>query len=64
MVKDVPAYSVVGGNPAQVIKRRFNQDIVDRLLEIAWWNWKIEKITANLDKIVAADIDALLLAED
>ena len=64
MVKDVPAYSVVGGNPARVIKRRFNQDIVDRLLEIAWWNWKIEKITANLDKIVAADIDALLLAED
>ena len=64
MVKDVPAYSVVGGNPARVIKRRFSQEIVDRLLEIAWWNWKIEKITANLDKIVAADIDALLLAED
>lgn len=64
MVKDVPAYSVVGGNPARVIKRRFSQEIVDRLLEIAWWNWKIEKITANLDKIVAADIDVLLLAED
>ena len=64
VVKDVPAYSVIGGNPAQIIKRRFSQDIVDRLLEISWWNWKIEKITANLDKIVAADINALLLAED
>ena len=64
VVKDVPAYSVIGGNPAQVIKRRFSQNIVDRLLEISWWNWKIEKITANLDKIVAADINALLLAKD
>ena len=64
VVKDVPAYSVVGGNPAQVIKRRFSQDIVEQLFKISWWNWKIEKITANLSKIVAADINALLLAKD
>ena len=60
VVNDVPAYSIVGGNPAQVIKRRFDSETVAKLIEISWWNWDIDKITTNLDKIVAANIDALL----
>ncbi len=62
VVHDVPPYTLVGGNPAQIIKQRFNDNIVEKLLEIAWWNWDIKKISANLEKIVAADIQALLLA--
>ena len=60
VIKDIPPYTIVGGNPAKVIKQRFNNEIIDRLLEIAWWNWDIQKISANLGKIVAGDIDELL----
>lgn len=59
VVADVPAYTVVGGNPAKVIKERFSPDAVLALDALAWWNWPIEKITQHLPAIVAADINAL-----
>lgn len=59
VVKDVPPYTIVGGNPATVIRQRFCDETIHALLEIAWWNWDIEKITRNLEKIVGADIEAL-----
>jgi len=59
---DVPAYSVVGGNPAKVIKYRFEESIIATLQSVAWWNWSAEKITANLEAIVGADIHALRTA--
>lgn len=59
VVSDVPPYTIVGGNPAKIIKQRFTDEIIKTLLEIAWWNWDIKKISQNLEKIVAADIDAL-----
>jgi len=59
VVKDVPPYTVVGGNPATSLRQRFPDKTIDALLEIAWWNWDIEKITRNLEKIVGADIEAL-----
>jgi virginiamycin A acetyltransferase len=60
VVGDVAPYTVVGGNPAKCIRQRFNDEVIQALLKIAWWNWDIEKITRNLEKIVAADIDALI----
>ncbi|KAI9133012.1 Vat family streptogramin A O-acetyltransferase [Acaryochloris sp. CCMEE 5410] len=59
VTKDVPPYTIVGGNPATVIRQRFPDSVVQALLGIAWWNWDIETITANLEKIVGADIDVL-----
>jgi virginiamycin A acetyltransferase len=56
---DVPAYSIVAGNPARVVKMRFDRQTVARLLVTAWWDWPIDKITRNLDAIRGADIDAL-----
>ena len=56
---DVPAYSVVGGNPAKVIKTRFDDKTINTLLDIAWWAWSNEKITAHLDAITQCDIKAL-----
>lgn len=56
---DVSPYTIAGGNPARPIRQRFADEIVSALLEIAWWNWDSEKITRNLEKIVAADINAL-----
>jgi virginiamycin A acetyltransferase len=59
VTKEVPPYSIVGGNPATLLRQRFSDETIKQLLEIAWWHWDIEKITRNLDKIVGADIDAL-----
>ncbi|MBZ5488376.1 Vat family streptogramin A O-acetyltransferase [Halomonas aquamarina] len=59
VVADVPAYSVVGGNPARVIKYRFDESTIHELLEIAWWEWSADKITAHLEAIVGCDLAAL-----
>lgn len=59
VVSDVPAYTVFGGNPARQIKQRFSSELIVELERVAWWDWPIEKITANLKSIVSADIDAL-----
>jgi len=56
VTSDVPEYSVVGGNPAKVIKCRFDEGTINELLEIAWWDWSAEKITENLESIVGSDI--------
>jgi virginiamycin A acetyltransferase len=51
VIKDVEPYSIVGGNPAQVIKKRFSEDMISTLLELKWWNWDIEKITKNIQNL-------------
>jgi virginiamycin A acetyltransferase len=56
---DVPPYTVVGGNPAQVVRRRFDADSVQRLQSVAWWNRSPAWITEHLNQIRAGDIDAL-----
>lgn len=59
VVKDVPPYTIVGGNPAQVIKQRFSSEVIAKLLEIKWWDWPIAHLTQHLDKIVGGEVDAL-----
>jgi virginiamycin A acetyltransferase len=63
VVSNVLPYSIVGGSLAKCIRQRFDDSVVRSLLEVAWWNWDIEKITRNLEKIVAADIEALMACE-
>ncbi len=59
VIHDVPAYAVVGGNPAKVIKKRFNEETIEMLLKISWWDWPIEKITKHIRLIMAGDITEL-----
>ena len=47
VVKNVPPYAIVGGNPAQIIKYRFSDKIIEKLLRIKWWDWDIDKIHDN-----------------
>jgi len=56
---DVPAYAVVGGNPAKLVKMRFNDDTISRLLEISWWHWPLEQISANIPAIMAGNVAQL-----
>ncbi|MUU77682.1 CatB-related O-acetyltransferase [Winogradskyella endarachnes] len=53
VTKNVEPYTVVGGNPAKPIKKRFSEDIICKLLELKWWDWDIEKITKNVDKLTS-----------
>lgn len=63
VTKDVEPYSVVGGNPAKLIRKRFSDNEIDQLLHIAWWNWPIEKILKNIPALVSGDVCELLKAD-
>ncbi|NYT93291.1 CatB-related O-acetyltransferase [Salinispora sp. H7-4] len=59
VVDDVPEYSIVGGNPARVIRRRFPDEEVARLMALAWWDWPLPLITEHIRTIMSGSIDAL-----
>ena len=48
VTKDVPPYTIVGGNPAKEIRRRFSDSEIAHLLQLRWWDWPIEKITEHV----------------
>ena len=52
VTKDVPPYSIVGGTPAKLIRKRFTDEQIDKLLRLKWWDWDEEKIRKNIDKIM------------
>jgi len=49
VTKDVEPYTIVGGLPAKEIKKRFNKDQIQKLLEIKWWDWEIDRIKKNAE---------------
>ena len=51
VTKDVPPYAVVAGVPAKVIKYRFEQEKIDLLQQLQWWDWDIDRIYENLDRL-------------
>ncbi|MEO0915728.1 MAG: CatB-related O-acetyltransferase [Pseudomonadota bacterium] len=56
---EVPDYAIVAGNPARIVRMRFAQEDVARLLTLAWWDWPIDHILRHEEEICAANIDAL-----
>ncbi|HGS9036593.1 TPA: CatB-related O-acetyltransferase [Clostridioides difficile] len=60
VTNDVPPYSIVGGVPAKIIKKRFNNDTISKLLEIKWWDWPYKKIQSNIKHIQSGNIDKLV----
>ena len=59
VTKNVEPYSIVGGNPAKEIKKRFSKEQIEKLLEIKWWNWEIEKITKNVQNLTGENFEDL-----
>lgn len=49
VTKDVPPYAIVGGAPAKIIRYRFSPEIIERLLEIRWWDLSDEMIAKSID---------------
>jgi virginiamycin A acetyltransferase len=48
VTRNVEPYTVVGGNPAWEIRKRFSDEKIEELLRLKWWNWPVEKVTASL----------------
>ncbi len=59
VTKDVEPYTIVGGNPAKVIKKRFSDEVIKRILELKIYDLPEEKIDSLQDVLCANDINAL-----
>ncbi|MCX6205744.1 MAG: CatB-related O-acetyltransferase [Bacteroidetes bacterium] len=60
VTRNVPPYSIVGGNPSQLIRKRFNDHQINSLLEMKWWNWNIDLITQHVQLLTNNNIDELI----
>lgn len=59
VTKDIPPYTIVGGNPAKIIKQRFNQTIIDKLLQYKWWDLEISTIDSLSPLLCSNNFDQL-----
>lgn len=55
--KNVEPYTICVGNPIKVIRKRFDDKTIKKLLSIRWWDWDEEKIFKNLEALVSGDLD-------
>ena len=59
VTKDVPPYAIVAGNPARIVKYRFEQDVIDKFMEMKWWDWDYEHIYEAIPLLQSGEIDKL-----
>ncbi len=60
VTKNVEPYSIVGGNPATLIRKRFSAEQITQLLSIKWWNWDIDKITQNVHHLTSNHFEKIV----
>lgn len=61
VTKNVPAYSIAGGNPAKVLKYRFDEETIQKLAELKWWNWEENRIRENVSLLSSNSISEFLI---
>lgn len=64
VVKNVEPYSIVGGNPARLIRKRFSDEIISKLLKIQWWNWDDGKIQTEIPLLCSENISQFVFKHD
>ncbi len=60
VTKDVEPYTIVGGNPAREIRKRFDDETIMLLLKLKWWDWEIDRITRNVEHLTGNQLDQLV----
>ena len=60
VTKEVPAYTIVAGNPARIVRRRFDELTAERLAALAWWDWSHEALRIALPDFRKLGVDAFL----
>lgn len=60
VTKSVEPYTIVGGNPARAIRKRFSDVVIAQLLKIKWWEWSSGEIEKNLPLLLSPNVDALI----
>jgi acetyltransferase-like isoleucine patch superfamily enzyme len=61
VAKDIPPYSIAVGNPATIVKKRFDEETIKNLLDIQWWNWTDSKIKQALPLLLNNEIDNFIM---
>lgn len=62
VTKDVEPYTIVGGNPARPIRKRFDDAQIAMLLEMAWWDWPVERLSGAMPLLTSGDVAGLYAA--
>lgn len=57
VTRDVPPYAIVGGNPATLLRHRFDAETIEQLLRIRWWDWSDERIAAQTTLLCSGDVE-------
>lgn len=60
VTKEVEPYSIVAGNPAKQVRKRFDQKTIDALLDIRWWNWNIRQIQRNMPTLLSNRVNEFI----
>lgn len=60
VTKDVEPYTIVGGNPAKEIRKRFTSEEIERLLELKWWDRDIKWISKNVKNLTGRELGSLM----
>jgi len=60
VTRDIPPYAIAAGNPARVIRYRFDEGTIRKLLEIQWWHWPDEKVKQNVRMICSDSIQSFI----
>lgn len=55
VAKDIPPYTIAAGNPCRIIRKRFDDELIEYLLALKWWDWDAEKIFRNMEILCSAD---------
>ena len=59
VTKDIPPYSIAGGNPCKLIRKRFDDDLTAYLLNLKWWDWDADKIFRNMDALCSGNLQKI-----
>ncbi|MEV0359591.1 CatB-related O-acetyltransferase [Nocardia sp. NPDC050697] len=62
VTRDIPDYAVAGGNPARVLRKRYTDNDIARLLAVAWWDWPVEHLSAQVRVLMSGSVDDLVAA--